>query len=1575
MRKHLLAFFLVFFTLIGFANGSLGNEKSALRTHLNLQGSLKFNSAGMQNWKSISSQSFVSHQLSNLNFGWYAMDQISEEKGTNSYQLLNVGFENTLNDPNGCLSAIYGKYPDANFTPSCNGVLQNICFDGFFGEYSTVNLTAGNSYTFKTNLSSAYITIANNAGNTMLAQGYGSVTYYSATTQSVRFFTHFDGQCTTSSESYVERFVQCGTPIVISAPDFPCYSGDGLASNFFYYAAPISGTDETADDFDVDSGTIFNLQQIRVNLFSYSQNLNYFFTINFYTNDNNYPGYLLSLNTMYPSSYRLIGTKFGGYFYEVTFNFYSPISFTQGKYFYSVNSSQSNDFWELTDIGNTGVFARGTISGEWGFYNNTQTVGFVAGECEIVEVPEGDGCLDAIYDYYPYSTYTPNCIGNFESITYNEGWYGEYSRVNVEAGTSYTFSASSSTAFITLSNGEGTTVYGTGTGSVTWTAEATEMIRFYTHLNEQCESSNDFVDRLVKCGTTAPPPSNDSCENAIAVACGDSVSGTTLTATNSGGFSSPDVFYKYTGSGSPKNVTVSLCGSFFDTVLRVYSDCSLSNQIIANDDYCNGQSQVTFASDGTSTYYIMVEGYESGSGNYVMNISCQGPVEFDAPDYACYQGDGSITSLENGYGIIETDIYRVAEDFVVDAATEFTLRQVTMSLFSTTSITGAKVRIHQDNSGLPGDIIETVDVTPSESYVYGENYGFDAHRVEFALATPIVLTEGTYWLDVTTPNNSYWIVTQSGTDGSVIAFSNNTGTSWSLDTEGYRAIFYVEGDCNAIQDLGCLDAPNGAYPTSAYTPSCTGLNQSITEGAWGYFGEYSRVNVTAGIEYTFSTDVTTAFITISNNAGTEVLTYGTGSVSWTPTTSQTVRFYTHLDEDCNYSSAWVDRLVSCGEYVAPPSNDDCANAIAVTCGESVFGTTTYASNSGGNQSPDVFYKFTGNGNAQVVTVSLCGSSYDTFVRVFSDCSLTNQISYNDDSCGEQSKVMFSSDGTSTYYIMIEGYDNNSGNFEMNIDCIDPIDFNLPDYACYQGDGSIRTIEDGNIIYEDYNYRIADDFVVDAGTEFTLRQVTMNILSFSEISGAKFRIHQDNSGLPGNIIETVDVTPTTINIFDVFFGFAAYRVEFNLTTPIVLPEGTYWLEVTTPESSYWCTTSSGTDGSAYASSNDYGNTWALNSFGDRTIFYVAGDCEEVQNPGCLDPGYGQYPATTYTPACVGENIAIGQTYYGTYSKVNVTAGTEYVFSSTNATDFITISDENGTTVIEAGFQSITWTPSFTGVVRFYTHLDDDCSFNGGSVNRFIKCGEPITIEAPDFPCYQGDGLSSNSFETGYRVNTDFYLADDFTVDAGKVFHVQQVRMNVFSNGDIINSTLNFLADNNGSPGTIVETVNMSPTSSRIISSQFGYSIHEITFDLPTTLDFTEGKYWLHPTLQNNTNGIVYWEITSTGTDGLLSFVSNDGGVSWTSYSNYRAVFFVSGECEDEVIPQDPGCLDAPYGAYPSSAYTPSCTGLNQSITEGAWGYFGEYSRVNVTAGTEYTFSTDVTTAFITISNNAGTEVLT
>ncbi len=120
------------------------------------------------------------------------------------------------------------------------------------------------------------------------------------------------------------------------------------------------------------------------------------------------------------------------------------------------------------------------------------------------------------------------------------------------------------------------------------------------------------------------------------------------------------------------------------------------------------------------------------------------------------------------------------------------------------------------------------------------------------------------------------------------------------------------------------------------------------------------------------------------------------------------------------------------------SNDDCANAEAITAGSTSFSTTT-ATNSGvawscaGGGGPDAWYSYTATSSADV-TVDTCGSGYDTALQIFvGSCGSLSQVACNDDACGLQSQIDLTglTAGT-TVLIRVGGYSGNTGSGTLTV---------------------------------------------------------------------------------------------------------------------------------------------------------------------------------------------------------------------------------------------------------------------------------------------------------------------------------------------------------------------------------------------------------------------------------------------------------------------------------------------------------------------------------------------------------------
>ncbi|KPK37530.1 MAG: hypothetical protein AMJ65_14340 [Phycisphaerae bacterium SG8_4] len=153
---------------------------------------------------------------------------------------------------------------------------------------------------------------------------------------------------------------------------------------------------------------------------------------------------------------------------------------------------------------------------------------------------------------------------------------------------------------------------------------------------------------------TVPPTPKDDCANAIPVGDVTSLAFDTTGARFDGPglcMNSPNIWYCYTASCTG-DVTVSLAGSSYDTMLAVYNGCEcypVSGDLIeCNDDANMGyQSEITFAAVAGNQYLIEIGGYGSETGQGVLNISCEGapPPPSSKDDCINARGVGDVTNL------------------------------------------------------------------------------------------------------------------------------------------------------------------------------------------------------------------------------------------------------------------------------------------------------------------------------------------------------------------------------------------------------------------------------------------------------------------------------------------------------------------------------------------------------------------------------------------------------------------------------------------------------------------------------------------------------------------------------------------------------------------------------------------------------------------------------------------------------------------------------------------------------------------------------------------------------------------
>lgn len=111
------------------------------------------------------------------------------------FQLFNIGSLNAQ-----CYTATYGLWPTTGtFNATCTGAFQDIANDCWAGEYSEVNLVVGTTYTFKSSITTDYITVDNNGAAPLVGvvgvSGAAGITWTCTGTGTYRFYTHTNSAC------------------------------------------------------------------------------------------------------------------------------------------------------------------------------------------------------------------------------------------------------------------------------------------------------------------------------------------------------------------------------------------------------------------------------------------------------------------------------------------------------------------------------------------------------------------------------------------------------------------------------------------------------------------------------------------------------------------------------------------------------------------------------------------------------------------------------------------------------------------------------------------------------------------------------------------------------------------------------------------------------------------------------------------------------------------------------------------------------------------------------------------------------------------------------------------------------------------------------------------------------------------------------------------------------------------------------------------------------------------------------------------------------------------------------------
>ncbi|MBK8498521.1 MAG: hypothetical protein IPL52_06805 [Flavobacteriales bacterium] len=479
---------------------------------------------------------------------------------------------------------------------------------------------------------------------------------------------------------------------------------------------------------------------------------------------------------------------------------------------------------------------------------------------------------------------------------------------------------------------------------------------------------------------------NDECATAIPIACGETATGSTANAladealTCGTTITAPGVWYVLQGTGA--QVTVTTCpNNGYDTKLNVYTGvCGNITCVAGNDDIAAGVycSNVGFAAQAGATYYILVQGYNGAVGAFELNVTCVALTPDVCEGGLPIQCGETASSTTDGASV----------DTAPACGTDITAPGVWYTL-----------------EGVDAQI--TVTTCPDNTYDTKLNvYSGDCGDLQCVGGNDDIA---------------------GGVFCSSFTFSASAGTTYHILVQGY-------------------DGEVGDFDLAVTCVTC-GIPQNVSVAPIDVSAILNWSSANPGPQYTIE------YGPAGFTPGSGTIITGTYGVNGPPVTLSGLTISTnyelYIQEDCGGGDiSPVAGPIAFTTLAAPPAaNALCPGALPITCGDSATGNTqlgsvTLAPTCGAANvtTKGLWYSFTGTGDD--VTLSTCsGTTFDSKISVFTGtCNALACIAGSDDApnCpGNTSSATFHTLTSTTYYVMVHGYDQSQGDFTLAMTCATP----------------------------------------------------------------------------------------------------------------------------------------------------------------------------------------------------------------------------------------------------------------------------------------------------------------------------------------------------------------------------------------------------------------------------------------------------------------------------------------------------------------------------------------------------------
>ncbi len=591
----------------------------------------------------------------------------------------------------------------------------------------------------------------------------------------------------------------------------------------------------------------------------------------------------------------------------------------------------------------------------------------------------------------------------------------------------------------------GTGTFINGIMDSTYTIPATAGLNIGTYYDayvyKDCSAANpgDPLSPASSVRTFALKPYNDTCTGAIAITpatsafCSGGITGTTVGATNSPGNTScttpdDDVWYSFVATSPVHTVSISNVGSVKGTSKDMYhqvlsSACTTFTSVLCSDADTSIVKGLTVG----NTYWVRVWTKDAGVADtfklcvgtvpVAVNDSCSTATTLVAGSTAqCVDqkmgittGAGSTPGLAACLGTADDDVWY-----------KFTATAIThrIDIRNVRAVAGTTDMVHQVFSGNCNALANVKCSDPDSSLISGLTIGQDYY---IRVWTKDATAADTFNICVTG-------VAQPANDSCLNAQVLPVGTNWW---------------------------DQGGTPGSTFCANTTPVFAACAAGAeddvWYKFTAPNttvKVKLNAvGSQFGGSTDMYHQLYTGNCSALMGMQCNDPdSSVSYSLTVGQDyfIRVWTKTVGDA------ADSFLITVNSLPSPANDECGNAAAISCGNTLFGNTNAAANDNATTfgcaftptqtAPGVWYKFTGTGDSVVFSTCHDTTRFDTRINIFKGvCGTFTCVADNDNNAActgnnKSSLVGFVTEAGASYYVLVHGVAQ-TGMFALNMTCM------------------------------------------------------------------------------------------------------------------------------------------------------------------------------------------------------------------------------------------------------------------------------------------------------------------------------------------------------------------------------------------------------------------------------------------------------------------------------------------------------------------------------------------------------------